>query len=210
MDILHSDETGHWRYSMGSDNGANGKMMRIGDLAKRAGTTMRTIRYYEERGLIDPARRTRGGFRLYQEEELHKLHLIRSLQVLDMPLAQVKAFFDERQRGRTAAEIAPGLQSVLREQLKVMERRIAQYRAMQDSARETIEILDACARCPQEPGPGVCRKCPVIASRATLPLHMETVIEASRETANATSETPTVQGEPRSVSRVPSTPSGTF
>ena len=81
--------------------------MRIGDLAKRAGTTMRTIRYYEERGLIEPARRTKGGFRLYQEEELRKLHLIRSLQVLDMPLAQVKAFFDERQRGRTAAEIAP-------------------------------------------------------------------------------------------------------
>ena len=154
--------------------------MRIGDLAKRAGTTMRTIRYYEERGLIEPARRTKGGFRLYQEEELRKLHLIRSLQVLDMPLAQVKAFFDERQRGRTAAEIAPALQGVLREHLQEMERRIAQYRAMQDSARETIDILDACSRCPHEPGPDVCRQCPVLAGRATIPLHMEAVIEAGR------------------------------
>jgi MerR family transcriptional regulator, Zn(II)-responsive regulator of zntA len=165
---------------MGSDNGAGGKLMRIGDLAKRAGTTMRTIRYYEERGLIEPARRTKGGFRLYQEEELRKLHLIRSLQILDMPLAQVKAFFDERQRGRTAAEIAPALQRVLREHLDEMERRIAQYRAMQDSARETIDILDACSRCPHEPGPGVCRQCPVLAGRATIPLHMEAVIEAGR------------------------------
>lgn len=154
--------------------------MRIGDLAKRAGTTMRTIRYYEERGLIEPARRTKGGFRLYQEEELRKLHLIRSLQILDMPLAQVKAFFDERQRGRTAAEIAPALQGVLREHLREMERRIAQYRAMQDSARETIDILDACGRCPHEPGPGVCRQCPVLAGRANIPLHMEAVIEAGR------------------------------
>ena len=152
--------------------------MRIGDLAKRAGTTMRTIRYYEERGLIEPARRTKGGFRLFQEEEVRKLHLIRSLQVLDMPLAQVKAFFDERQRGRTGAEIAPALQGVLREHLQEMERRIAQYRAMQESARETIDILDACSRCPQEPGPSVCRQCPVLAGRATIPLHMEAVIEA--------------------------------
>jgi len=165
---------------MGSDNGAREKLMRIGDLAKRAGTTMRTIRYYEERGLIEPARRTKGGFRLYQEEELRKLHLIRSLQVLDMPLAQVKAFFDERQPGRTASEIAPALQGVLREHLQEMERRIGQYRAMQESARETIDILDACSRCPHEPGPAVCRQCPVLAGRATIPLHMEAVIEAGR------------------------------
>jgi len=162
--------------------------MRIGELARRAGTTMRTIRYYEERGLIEPARRTKGGFRLYQDEELRKLHLIRSLQVLDMPLAQVKAFFDERQRGRSAAEIAPALQGVLREQLQEMERRIAQYRAMQDSARETIEILDACRRCPHEPGPGVCRQCPVLTGRVTIPLHMEAVIEAGRRDATTSLE----------------------
>src|SRR5512137_1371428 len=121
---------------MGYQNGTQRDkgVMTIGDLARRAGTTMRTIRYYEERGLIEPIGRTKGGFRLYQEEELRKLHLIRSLQVLDMPLAQVKAFFDERQRGRAAAEIAPALQGVLREHLHEMERRIAQYRAMQESA----------------------------------------------------------------------------
>ena len=154
--------------------------MRIGDLAKRAGTTMRTIRYYEERGLIEPARRTKGGFRLYQEEELRKLHLIKSLQVLDIPLAQVKAFFDERHPGRTAAEIAPALQGVLRQHLQEMDRRIAQYRAMQDSARETIEILDTCRRCPHEPGPGVCRQCPMLTARASIPLHMEAIIEAGQ------------------------------
>ena len=165
---------------MESEKGTHAKLMRIGDLAKRAGTTMRTIRYYEERGLIEPARRSKGGFRLYEEEELRKLHLIRSLKILDMPLAQVKAFFDERHRGRTAAEIAPSLQGVLREHVQEMGRRIAQYRAMQDSARETIEILDACTRCPYEPGPDVCRQCPALCGRAAIPLHMEAVIEAGR------------------------------
>ena len=154
------------------------KLMRIGDLARRAGTTMRTVRYYEERGLIEPAGRSKGGFRLYREEELRKLHYIRSLQLVDMPLAQVKAFFDERQRGRTAAEIAPGLQDVLRAHLQELEQRIGQYRAMQDSIRETISILDSCAVCPYEPGPEVCPRCAVLTARATVPVHMQAVIES--------------------------------
>jgi DNA-binding transcriptional MerR regulator len=60
-------------------NGNSGRLMRIGDLAKKAGTTMRTIRYYEQLGLIAPTARTRGGFRLYEEDELRKLRLIKSL-----------------------------------------------------------------------------------------------------------------------------------
>ena len=162
---------------MGSENGSGTRIMKIGELAWRAGTTMRTIRYYEELGLIAPTARTKGGFRLYEEEELRRLHLIRSLQALDIPLAQVKAFFDERRRGRIASEIAPSLQRVLRSQLDEMDRRLAQYRAMQDSIRETIEILDSCSRCPLEPGPSVCSKCPVLSSRQSIPLHMQAVIE---------------------------------
>jgi DNA-binding transcriptional MerR regulator len=167
-------------------------VMTIGDLARRAGTTMRTIRYYEERGLIEPVGRTKGGFRLYAEEELRKLHLIRSLQVLDMPLAQVKAFFDKRQRGRTGAEIAPPLREVLQEHLQVMEQRIVQYRAMQESVRETMEILTTCAQCPHEPGPNVCPPCPALAGRTMIPLHMQAVIEAAGRTADTT----TTEGAP--------------
>jgi DNA-binding transcriptional MerR regulator len=89
-------------------------LMRIGELAKRAGTTLRTIRYYEEQGLIAYAARTQGGFRLYAEAELRKLHLIRRLQLLDVPLARVKAFFDARRSGSAASEIAPGMQRLRR------------------------------------------------------------------------------------------------
>ena len=42
-------------------------MMRIGDLAAKAGITTRTLRYYQELGIIEPDRRTQGGFRLYSD-----------------------------------------------------------------------------------------------------------------------------------------------
>jgi DNA-binding transcriptional MerR regulator len=169
------------RVGMAEGNGTEekGRLMRIGDLARRAGTTMRTIRYYEQLGLIAPAARTRGGFRLYEEDEVRKLRVIKNLQLLDTPLAQVKAFFDQRQQGRVASEIAPGIAKLLRRQLEEMEGRIAQYRAMQASLRETLEILQCCSDCLLEPGPDVCSRCPVITSRAMVPLHMQAVIEAA-------------------------------
>jgi DNA-binding transcriptional MerR regulator len=165
---------------MSSENGPGNELIRIGDFAKRAGTTMRTVRYYEELGLIEPARRSKGGFRLYREQDLGRLRLIRRLQILDMPLAEVKTFFDQRRRGRCASEIAPALQGVLREHLNEMEQRMVQYRAMADSVRETIGILDSCQRCSYEPGPDVCPQCPVLAGRAAVPPHMQAVIEAGR------------------------------
>jgi MerR family Zn(II)-responsive transcriptional regulator of zntA len=161
-------------------NGNNGRLMRIGDLARRAGTTMRTIRYYEQLGLIAPAARTRGGFRLYEEDELRKLRLIKNLQLVETPLSQVKAFFDERRRGRVASDIAAGLSGLLEQQLRGVEQRIAQFGAMAASLRETIEILRCCSACSLEPGPEVCPRCPVITSRSEIPLHMQAVIESAQ------------------------------
>ena len=161
-------------------NGNNGRLMRIGDLARKAGTTMRTIRYYEQLGLIAPAARTRGGFRLYEEDGLRKLRLIKNLQLVDTPLSQVKAFFDQRRRGRVASDIAAGLSALLDQQLREVEQRIAQFRVMEASLRETIEILRCCAECSLEPGPEVCPRCPVITSRPAIPLHMQAVIELAQ------------------------------
>jgi MerR family Zn(II)-responsive transcriptional regulator of zntA len=163
---------------MENGSGSNGQHIRIGDLARRAGTTMRTIRYYEQRGLIVPVARTKGGFRLYAEQDVRRLHLIKQLQLLDLPLAQVKALLDQRKPGRSAAEVAPELVKVLHAQEQELEGRIAQYRAMQDSLRETLEILRTCSECPREPGLAVCPQCPAVASRLQIPLHMRAIIEA--------------------------------
>jgi DNA-binding transcriptional MerR regulator len=174
-------------------NGNNERLMRIGDLARKAGTTMRTIRYYEQLGLIAPAARTRGGFRLYEEDELRKLRLIKNLQLVETPLSQVKAIFDQRRRGRVASEVAGGLSALLEQQLRGVEQRIAQFRALEHSLQETIEILRRCAECPLEPGPAVCPHCPVITSRSGIPLHMQAVIglpHCAKETAGLHREEP--------------------
>jgi DNA-binding transcriptional MerR regulator len=154
-------------------------LMRIGDLARRAGTTMRTIRYYEERGLLSPSARTKGGFRLYDEGELKRLHLIRSMQRLDIPLAQVKALFEERSQGRPAAEIAPKLSRALQAQLVTLEGKIQRCQAIQESVQRSLEILRACAECSRVPGPESCGSCPAVAAQGCVPLHLRAIIDTA-------------------------------
>ncbi|WP_245171433.1 MerR family transcriptional regulator [Streptomyces decoyicus] len=64
-------------------------MWSIGELAEQAGVTVKTVRFYSDRGLLPEATRSAGGHRRYGPEALDRLRLIRSLRTLDLPLPQV-------------------------------------------------------------------------------------------------------------------------
>ena len=68
-------------------------LMHIGKLAKEAGTTTRTVRYYEEMGLICPECRSSGGFRCYSHEQLARLRMILSLK--EMEFANSRMIFSK-------------------------------------------------------------------------------------------------------------------
>jgi DNA-binding transcriptional MerR regulator len=69
-------------------------LYQIGEVAERTGLSIRTIRYYEETGLAVPSGRTRGGFRLYTDEDTHRLEIIKHLKILDLPLEDTKDVLD--------------------------------------------------------------------------------------------------------------------
>lgn len=68
--------------------------MRIGELAEKAGVTPRTIRYYENLGLIRPNEREGKGFRYYTEAELARLRKIDALQSLGLTLEEISGIID--------------------------------------------------------------------------------------------------------------------
>lgn len=68
--------------------------MRIGDLAQKAGVTPRTIRYYENLGLISPSEREGTGFRYYTDTELARLQKIDCLKSLGLTLEEVASVID--------------------------------------------------------------------------------------------------------------------
>lgn len=74
----------------------------IGEVADRVGLSLRTVRYYEEQGLVRPAQRTEGGFRLYRAEEIARLELIKKMKPLGFTVQEMKRLLDARDDLATA------------------------------------------------------------------------------------------------------------
>jgi DNA-binding transcriptional MerR regulator len=104
--------------------------MRIGALAERTGTSVPTIRYYEEIGLLRQVAR-RGGQRIYDHEDAHRLAFIRRCRDFDFSIPEIRSLLSLMQNGtpcgeaRKLAEVHLGdLRQKLRE-LQALERTIA-------------------------------------------------------------------------------------
>jgi DNA-binding transcriptional MerR regulator len=71
---------------------------RIGEVAERTGLSLRTMRYYEEVGLVVPSTRTEGGFRLYSDEDVERLRLVKYMKPLGLTVQQMVELMDARDR----------------------------------------------------------------------------------------------------------------
>lgn len=70
--------------------------LHIGEVAERAGLSLRTVRYYEEQGLIAPEGRTEGGFRLYTGEHVDRLLLIKHMKPLGFSVHEMRELLESR------------------------------------------------------------------------------------------------------------------
>jgi len=111
-----------------------------GDLARATGNTVRTIRFYEEQGLLHPDEVSEGGHRRYNEEALERLRLIADLRELGLPLSEIRAVLDLRAGCTTAAEFAVRFEQVLVSHIEQAQRRLDRLRRVK---RELVEALSA-------------------------------------------------------------------
>jgi DNA-binding transcriptional MerR regulator len=101
-------------------------MLKIGELAARAGLTVRTLHHYDSIGLLTPAARSDAGYRLYGRDDVARLHQVQTLRSLGMALADIGAYLD-----------SPGVSplSIVARQIASLERRI------DDAARMRQQLL---------------------------------------------------------------------
>ncbi|MEU9621634.1 MULTISPECIES: MerR family transcriptional regulator [unclassified Streptomyces] len=128
--------------------------MRIGELAERAGTTTRTLRYYESRGLL-PARRAGNGYRAYDEEDLRLVQQIRTLQDFGFELEETRPFVECLRAGHPAGDACPASLAVYRRKLGELDSLIEQLQAVraQVGAQLAKAELEAAAELPGGPEP---------------------------------------------------------
>jgi MerR family transcriptional regulator, copper efflux regulator len=65
-------------------------LLQIGQVAERTGLSLRTIRFYEENGLVPPTSRTEGGFRLYSDDDVARLEVIKRMKPLGFTLEEMQ------------------------------------------------------------------------------------------------------------------------
>jgi len=118
--------------------------MRIGELAARAGTTTRALRYYESRGLL-AARRDTNGYRTYAEEDLELLRQLRTLQDFGFELEETRPFVECLRAGHPAGDDCPASLDVYRRKLAELEDCIAQLKAVRDEVRRRLARAEAAA-----------------------------------------------------------------
>ncbi|MFB8756288.1 MerR family transcriptional regulator [Streptomyces nigra] len=120
--------------------------MRIGELAARAGTTTRTLRYYESRGLL-PARRGANGHRVYDEGDLRLLRQIRTLQDFGFDLEETRPFVECLRAGHPDGDTCPASLAVYRRKLDELDALIGELQAV----RATIGLRLALAEGEEPP-----------------------------------------------------------
>lgn len=120
----------------------NEASLQIGEVAERTGVTQRTLRFYEEKGLLKPPSRMDGGFRLYSEADVKRVERIRRLQdLLGVTLADIKEMVDAEEILRELrAQFNP--EAAIAEKRKQLERAIEVVQAQYGIVNQKIEQMN--------------------------------------------------------------------
>ncbi|WP_328980054.1 MerR family transcriptional regulator [Streptomyces canus] len=105
--------------------------MQIGEVATRTELSLRTIRHYEDTGLVIPSARSQGGFRLYTESDVARLMVIRRMKPLGFTLDEMRALLEATDRLDTGEELPP------EEREELLDR----IRGFEQAAQQRVEDL---------------------------------------------------------------------
>jgi DNA-binding transcriptional MerR regulator len=116
--------------------------MRIGELAKHAGVSVQAIRFYERRRLMRTPRRTPAGYRIYSDQDLESVTLIKKMQRFGFKLVEIRGVLQLWILPDDSGGASPyqrGSHECLREALKLGEKKL---QTMNDEIRSALQIRD--------------------------------------------------------------------
>jgi DNA-binding transcriptional MerR regulator len=148
----------------GGTTGREETTVRIGELAERAGTSTRSLRYYEAQGLL-PVRRSSNGYREYGEGDLRMVREIRSLLDLGFGLEETRPFVECLREGHETGDSCPDSIAVYRRKLAELDACMERLQQVRDRvggqldravAVRAVELAEQAAR---PAGPGAAPRC---------------------------------------------------
>lgn len=134
--------------------------LRIGELAELTDKTVRALHLYEEKGLIEPAERSPGGFRLYDRANVARIRYIDRLQKLGLSLTAIGGLIRRWAGHSVARDAMRDMRDEYAEQLTSLKKTIAELQHIQQELEGAVAFLDGCGPCAREQSaPSACRDC---------------------------------------------------
>jgi MerR family copper efflux transcriptional regulator len=115
--------------------------LRIGEVARRSGLPVKTIRFYCDQGLLQPRERSEAGYRLFDEENLAELTIIRALRAMDVSIPELSRILEVRRSGVCNCSVLKGS---IAAKVASIDQRITELHAMKD---ELARLLDTWQHC---------------------------------------------------------------
>jgi DNA-binding transcriptional MerR regulator len=134
----------------------------IGKVSRLTGLPTKTIRFYEDEGLVPPPARSDAGYRLYTSGDVTRLQLVRGARLLGVDLPQIRSLLDKA-LGETCAVFGDELNQVLATQLVDVERRIVELTTLRDElVRLQAHVTHCCEGCPPGQMAAECNFCELL------------------------------------------------
>jgi DNA-binding transcriptional MerR regulator len=146
------------------------KKLWIGEVAARLGVSLRTIRYYEELGLLKPKGRTEGRFRLYTEAEVTRLQAIQTLKSLGYSLTDITDLMRATASSKTGHELVTRMLRDLQKQEGTAREQLRWCKETLKSIDSASRLLANCLGCKRKPTKSHCLHCSVFPSEEEVPV----------------------------------------
>jgi MerR family copper efflux transcriptional regulator len=122
-------------------------LIRVGDLARQTGKTVRAIHLYEEQGLLQPARRTSGGFRLYEANAIERVRWIEQLHELGFSLNDMRGLLTAWWNAGLGPDAMADLRALFTRKLEHARGMIARYVQLEHELVDGLRYLETCRVC---------------------------------------------------------------
>ncbi|MSP63654.1 MAG: MerR family transcriptional regulator [Myxococcales bacterium] len=136
-------------------------MLRVGELATRTGKTVRALHLYEELGLLKPAHRSQGGFRLYHPAAVARVEWITKLQDAGFSLTAIKEFLSDIEREHNAPEAMARVREVFAAKLQETRQARARLEKLEFDLVASLSYLDGCRSCQPPQDTADCCTCQI-------------------------------------------------
>ena len=138
------------------------RRLKIGELAKATGKSVRALHLYEELGLLSPIERSKGGFRLYAPDAIVRVNWIGHLNDLGFSLSQIQGFRADWEGGATGPEAMGYVKQLYRDKLAETRTQITRLQTLTAELESSLAYLQTCdTSCDEDHAISACATCDV-------------------------------------------------